>query len=72
MGLVLSHYVRRRWLSLTGLVIALLAIPVGAATNNGVAIAVLIGVGGALMLAQVVVSVIRNLKAAWTGQPPQY
>jgi hypothetical protein len=72
MGLLLSQVIRHRWLSLIGLAIALLSISVGALTGSGVLIAVLIGIGGALMVAQVVVSVTRNVKAMREGKPPQF
>lgn len=69
--MLLSWIVRRRWLTLGGLVIALLGIPIGAMTSHGVLVG-FVGVGVLLMFAQIAISVTKNVKAVREGRPPQF
>ena len=71
-GFLLSLILRRRWLSLAGLAVCFAAVPVGFLTSSNVITAGLIGIGGLLLLAQVVVSLRRNIRALREGQPPRF
>lgn len=62
----------RRWLSLAGLALALLSIPAGYLARSDQVIVVGITLGAALMLAQVVVTVVRNVRAVRQGKPPTF
>jgi hypothetical protein len=71
MGFIVSYVVRRRWLSLIGLAVGLLAVPFYVAGKAEVG-AFMIFAGGALLATQVLISFIRNLRARQKGLPPTF
>jgi hypothetical protein len=71
MGLIVSYVVRRRWLSLAGLGLALLGVPFYAAGNPDVG-AVFVFVGAGVMAVQVAISFFRNVHARGKGEPPTF